>query len=128
MRSGYISFAIVTLMLAANLPAAADESRHWLKFTPISSEVVFQPGHPHPFAKPRPTETAPITISQAGPSTQSQPSTEPTTPTTPVPNKCSAKGTHCTGTDGTQGSCPSGCTCRGVHAEERECDDNITGH
>jgi hypothetical protein len=29
MRTGYLSFAIVTLMLAANLPAAADDSGHW---------------------------------------------------------------------------------------------------
>ena len=29
MRTGYVSFAIVTLMLAANLPASADDSGHW---------------------------------------------------------------------------------------------------
>jgi hypothetical protein len=29
MRTGYLSFAIVTLMLAANLPAAADDSGRW---------------------------------------------------------------------------------------------------
>ena len=29
MRTAYLSFAVVTLMLAANLPAAADESGHW---------------------------------------------------------------------------------------------------
>jgi len=29
MRTGYLSFAIVTLMLAATLPAAADDAGHW---------------------------------------------------------------------------------------------------
>ena len=29
MRTAYLSFAVVTLMLAANLPAAADEAGHW---------------------------------------------------------------------------------------------------
>jgi hypothetical protein len=29
MRTGYVSFAIVTLVLTASLPAAADESGHW---------------------------------------------------------------------------------------------------
>ena len=29
MRTGYVSFALVTLMLAATLPAAADDSGHW---------------------------------------------------------------------------------------------------
>ena len=29
MRSGYVSFAIVSLVLAACLPAAADEFGHW---------------------------------------------------------------------------------------------------
>jgi hypothetical protein len=29
MRTGYLSFAIVTAMFAANLPAAADDIGHW---------------------------------------------------------------------------------------------------